>query len=65
MVMPQSQIDKYRSGFDLYDQQRSFGRAEDLNTEYWNRRGRELDDNRIVAAMEEHLRTAPQDFGRG
>jgi hypothetical protein len=40
-------------------------RAEALNTEYWDRRGRDPEHNRIVAALEERLRTAPQDFGLG
>ncbi|GAA3295253.1 hypothetical protein Dvina_30530 [Dactylosporangium vinaceum] len=43
----------------------NYARAESLNVEYWNRRGRRPEDNAIEAAMEERLRTAPEDFGRG
>ena len=39
-------------------------RAMALNDEYRDLRGRDPEDNRIVNAMEERLRTAPQDFGR-
>jgi hypothetical protein len=33
--------------------------------EYWDFVGRQPEDDRILAAMEERLRTSPEDFGRG
>ncbi|MEV4136546.1 hypothetical protein AB0J72_30785 [Dactylosporangium sp. NPDC049742] len=38
-------------------------RAMALDGEYRDRRGRDPEDNRIVDAIEERLRSAPQDFG--
>nr|BFE61187.1 hypothetical protein GCM10020063_057130 [Dactylosporangium thailandense] len=39
--------------------------AESRSGEYWDFVGRQPRDDRISAAMEERLRTSPEDFGRG
>lgn len=37
--------------------------AQGLNVEYWEKRGRRPGDSLIEAALEDRLRTSPQDFG--
>lgn len=37
--------------------------AQNLNVKYWEGRGRDPEESLIEAALEEKLRTSPQDFG--